>query len=330
MKRLIPIWIKEMVVVFLKEIGIMPFRFVICHAMQNYAQSEKCSKSRVERIYKYIQQTTKAYLWHRYGAIVKKQTEVYNPGKKQNDAPIWIFWWQGEDHAPQIIQCCIASVRQHAGSHPVRVIDAANYAEYVKVPEHLVDGLKKQRISLTHFSDYYRMKLLAERGGLWLDASVFIQRDFSEDIFERSLFTVRNPGNDFTNISNWEWTVGVIGGWKGNSLFIATAELLDTYWRDHDCLIDYFVFDHMIRMIVDSSAEVKNAITEVPVNNQGFYDLQTYAEEAMEEYSHVLEANESTWMRRITWKKNYKMMTNEGKKTVYMQWLEMNHQRMGE
>ena len=36
---------------------------------------------------------------------------------------IWMYWKQGEKNAPDIVRRCIASVRRHAGSYRVIVLD---------------------------------------------------------------------------------------------------------------------------------------------------------------------------------------------------------------
>lgn len=177
-------------------------------------------------------------------------------------------------------------------------------------------------MSITHFSDYYRMLLLATHGGLWLDASVYVNQPIPEDVFARPIYTIRNPGEDKINISGWEWTISTLGGWRGNSLFQVMETLLSAYWKDHDQVVDYYNTDYLVRLVYDTCPEIRAMIQEVPVNNRGFYDLQNCSRLALEDPAWQLGRDKDTWLWKISWKADYAASTEDGKQTVCGWWEE--------
>lgn len=89
------------------------------------------------------------------------------------EGKIWMCWWQGEENAPEIVRACIDSVRRNAGGHEVVVITDENLSEYVDIPEWVLEKVRAGVMSRTNLSDLLRLSLLAEHGGMWLDATFF-------------------------------------------------------------------------------------------------------------------------------------------------------------
>ncbi len=274
-----------------------------------------------EKAYAIAKKKTYKYLETHYKELALKLTQKPYLGKKVNNAPIWVLWWQGEQTAPDIIKHCISSIKKNSGGHPVMIVDSTNYKEYVDIPEHMAEKFAKGIISVTHFSDYYRMALLERHGGLWLDSSIFVKQKIEDYCFVHPLFTVRNPGKDEMNISNWEWTVSAIGGWKGNTLFYAVCKLLETYWKNYNATVDYFVFDYMIKLLYENCEFLKKIIREIPENNSHFYYLQDNADLPFSEEANNTEVKSDTIFYKISWKGKYLLKTPEGKETVYSRWL---------
>ena len=140
-------------------------------------------------LHKLVQQ----YLGRKYGYVFDAYNTNTNDKEtciKEND-PIWIFWWQGIEGMPDIIYKCIESIKRNAGKHPVILLDKDNCMNYVEMPDYILEKLKTQRISITHFSDALRFQLLYSNGGIWVDASLFAVGDFTKDI-KGSFYTIRH------------------------------------------------------------------------------------------------------------------------------------------
>ena len=229
---MIPLKYKSPIKTLLQEAGRLPFSLVLCHMRRNYAAYASVSEAKKRTITAATHQKVYHYLAGRYSNLAQEDN-CSDTVEQPDNSPIWMFWWQGESQAPEIVKKCIRATRKHSGHHPVYVIDEKNYRQFIDVPSYIEKKYCNGIISLTHFSDYYRMALLERHGGLWIDASVFAADELPKSIWSRPLFTVRNPGNDEDNISNWEWMVGVIGGRKGHPLFTSAAQMLAAYLTEY-------------------------------------------------------------------------------------------------
>ena len=61
----------------------------------------------------------------------KENKELEFKNKNVSKEPIWVMWWQGEENAPEIVKCCINSIRKNANNHEVIIISEKNLKNYV-------------------------------------------------------------------------------------------------------------------------------------------------------------------------------------------------------
>ena len=320
MKKWIPVWIKSPIVLFFQQIGRLPLRIIWQNMRWSFTQNRSCSDAVKEKVHLQLQQTVCEYLLQKYGSCMDEICAAGSVGCPAENSPIWVFWWQGEQNAPEIIKSCIMNIRKNGGDHPVRIVDSENYLRYVAIPDHILKKVQQKRISVTHLSDYLRMKLLAKHGGLWIDATVFVQKPIDGALFKAPIWTVRNPGDDAMNISNWEWSINFIGGWKGNLLFCTVAEVLDRYWKEHDLVAAYFMTDCLIRIIYDRHGEVRSMIASVPPSNGHYYYFQESFNTALDIAEYEEELAGETWLYKVSWKGKYQDQLSDGSETVYSQW----------
>ena len=154
---------------------------------------------------------------------------------------IWCCWLQGVEQAPAVVKKCIRSFSKF--EKKIHVITAENYAEYVSLPDCIVRKWEEGIISNTHFSDLLRIALLAERGGLWIDATVFCSdtREITEilngtDLFAYS-FAMRVDPTKHILFDSW-----FLYAAKKNPIIEETRQMLWSYWENEDCLMHYFLF----------------------------------------------------------------------------------------
>ena len=196
-------------------------------------------------------------------------TSVKGNGK---DAPIWFFWLQGEDQLPPIPKLCLQSIRKHANGHEVIVLTAENYKEYVSIPDALIEMYRSGRIKAAHFADILRVNLLAQQGGLWLDATMLVTEDLPQDIFEMPFFSVKTKSRRYF-VSQCRWAVFCLGAQKGNPLFVQLASLFEQYLMSTDLFVDYFLFDNFIDMLYQRYPLIKAQIDNLPMNNPQVHDM---------------------------------------------------------
>lgn len=153
------------------------------------------------------------YLEKNYADIIAKYKE-----KKQSDealtddCPIWICWLQGEEQMPSICKKCLESVKNHAGKHPVIVVTWDNMKEYVSIPPYILQKVGKD-VSYTHFSDILRSNLLANKGGMWIDSTVYISQDFPQWNYPFYSLKQDFPGQK-KYVTQFKWTTFFMGGYK--------------------------------------------------------------------------------------------------------------------
>lgn len=171
-------------------------------------------------------------------------------------AKIWVCWWQGLDNAPAIVRTCVASIQKAAGRHEVVVLDETNYRRYADLPEWIVERYKKGRISRTQFSDVLRLTLLAQYGGIWVDATVFCSDSLPDDAFDREIFTVSRPDCDHMSVSAGRFSIFCMGcNYENRRIFASIRDTSYLYWRTNGLLIDYLTNDYLIVLLQQLDAE---------------------------------------------------------------------------
>ena len=196
-------------------------------------------------------------------------------------ATIWFCWLQGIEQASPIVHACFNSLKKHITDRDIIVIDNANWREYVELPGYIVEKWEKGRIPAAMFSDLLRVELLIKYGGTWIDSTVLctgvndeqgsLREKSKENLTENlsnskldtdsKLSTLNSQLKHFMNaplfvfqytkegsvpvsISNW-----FITACRNNEVLRVLREMLYTYWRDYDCVLDYYIFHLFFAMI---------------------------------------------------------------------------------
>ena len=161
---------------------------------------------------------------------------------------IWFCWMQGMHSAPDIVKACYSSLTGLEG-YTLRVIDDKNWREYVTLPDFIVRMWEKGQIPPAHFSDLLRLELLIRYGGTWMDATILYTGKFSDSLefleADLFMFQYRRPGSaEWGGIGNW-----FISACQNNRVLIVLQEMLYAYWRDYDCVLDYYIFHLFFSML---------------------------------------------------------------------------------
>ena len=183
---------------------------------------------------------------------------------------IWFCWLQGMENAPELVKVCYHSLMglQLMG-YEVKVVDGRNWREYVELPDDIVKKVEKGIIPMAHFTDLLRLELLIKYGGTWVDSTVLCtgfnglrsssgSRALSglrvEEYLEADLFLfqqLRKGETRFLGISNW-----FISSCTDNWVLKILRDILYQYWRDYDCVVDYYMFHLFFSMIMEKHPEV--------------------------------------------------------------------------
>jgi len=137
---------------------------------------------------------------------------------------VWMYWRQGRDSLPFLVQACLESWRLRNPTWDIRLIDDQELARLIDL-----EGFDQRAdISLQALSDIIRVRLLQRHGGIWVDATLFCVKPLDEWLSEMTQ-------DDFFVFSS-KRTDRVMTTWfiaaNAQSEFLAHwAEEIYQYWR---------------------------------------------------------------------------------------------------
>ena len=230
-------------------------------------------------------------------------------------APIWFFWLQGEENLPLIPQLCLQSIRKHANGHEVIVLTADNYHEYVTIPDTLLDLYHSGKMKAAHFADILRINLLAQQGGLWLDATMLVTEDLPQEIFEMPFFSTKTPNRGYF-VSQCRWAVFCLGAKKGNPLFVQLASLFEQYLTTTDLFVDYFLFDNFIDMLYKRYPMIREQIDALPMNNPRVHDMAPMLCDKISDEA-LAELTKDTYLFKLSYKLFEPTVLESDKENLY-------------
>lgn len=262
------------------------------------------------------------YLQNMLKSSVHKYEKCEDEGRKVDNAPIWICWWDGEKNTPMLVKQCIKSVEKNAGKHPVYLLSKENYSDYIDVPDYILHKLEGKRMGLAHFTDYLRVSLLKQYGGLWLDATIFCSKEIMSEYFEYPFFTCKSEIKKGCYLSDFQWTTFCLGGWENHVFYQFMKEALEVYWREETTAIDYLFFDDLIYIAKENIPSIWKALKNVPINNIHRDDLQAAMNARLpaQEFWDVIK--EDTCLYKLSWREPYSKKSADGKMSVYGYFLE--------
>lgn len=175
--------------------------------------------------------------------------------KKKNSDTVWICWLQGMEHAPELVQTCLKSVKEQLPDKKIILLNKENIFDYIELPDYIIEKWKKGIIGPAHFSDLVRLEILIKYGGYWIDSTVLCTDNtlFShienEPLFMFSFYYFGfNP--EIMELNNW-----FIYSCTNNNILCLIRKFLLEYWKDHNRVKDYFVFQIMSTLAIDYYAE---------------------------------------------------------------------------
>lgn len=257
------------------------------------------------------------YLEAKLASCIEEYANQSDAGEVVENAPIWVCWWTGEETAPPLVQQCIKSIRANAGVHPVHLICQENVDKYLNIPTHIMDRVRDKEMCLANFSDYLRFSLLAEYGGLWLDATIFCSGPIPEMCFQTPVFTCKSSAVNSRYISDYRWTSFCFGGQRGNVLFRFFKEAFAAYWSVECRAIDYLLVDYLIDIAYRRISAVRQWLDDVPVNNIHRDDLQAAMNAALpaELFEQIIKPD--TCFYKLSWRERYSDIASNGEQSVY-------------
>lgn len=250
--------------------------FVVAKALERLPGKELSDKFNMYR-HKKIRQQLTPVLDEAYKTFTR-----YNEHKINNT--IWVFWWQGENSMPKIVQKCYRSIQQHQGNKNIVLITQDNVKQYTDIPDFIYKKMNEGKITLTHFSDILRANLIKNNGGLWMDATLYLTSSLENIDLSKLYYCSGYPADTF-NVSFGRWTGFYMGGPSGLDLYSFMDRLYQVYWQDYEEIVDYFFIDYGLDYAWKKDLSSFRSLEEsYRQNNPHLFDLQgllndTYSEQ---------------------------------------------------
>lgn len=199
----------------------------------------------------YYRQVQK-WLKKKYLAYSQKDPEGLEFGTITSKNPIWIYWKQGIENAPEIVQVCLNSIKRYSKSDVFLITDK-NLDEYVHFPDYIQKKIIKNEISAAAFSDLLRFTLLEHFGGTWIDSTVLLTDEIPFYYTQCDLFMLRDSTGPIYNAASL--SVWFLHSQPGNEIIRETRNITYEYWKTHNTVIEYLLPYVIITMVSENHSE---------------------------------------------------------------------------
>jgi hypothetical protein len=207
---------------------------------------------------------------------------------------IFVYWAQGWDAAPPVVRRCH---EQLLATHPAGEIvglDEASVADWIEVSPHIRSTLASNR---TELSNVIRLQLLAEHGGVWLDATCYPTGNILDALAGPAssgffMFTRRTA-----RPSNW-----MIAASPHNYLVEMLLAGHLAFWQEFSRPSHYFMFHHMFESLYLLDDEFRRVWNQVPLVSAGpphFFQRSMRREYDAARYQELLQAS---FVHKLTYK----------------------------
>lgn len=251
----------------LREFG---FIFTIKYC---YFKIIKNNKKLIDIIYKYLENILQP-------TIEKYVKESDYENSKGTSLNIWVCWWQGEKSMPEFCKMCYENLLLCTPKeYKIHLVTEKNYKDYVMIPEYIITKVEQGKISFTLFSDILREALLAQNGGIWIDSSVWVTKNYTNLIdLEKDFWSIKLEHIYDNNvlgqlISECKWSGFILGGKKDSIVYEYLFDSMKAYFERFDYPIDYFLQNVILRIGYDNIPKIKELIDAVDYSNPNLYTL---------------------------------------------------------
>lgn len=221
---------------------------------------------------KYPLPSIKRYTMYTDFIIGKYKTLLINTNREiaplHENLKVYTFWYQKIDNAPQIVKDCLAINKEILNKKNIEfvILDKNNLKDFIELPEFIYTLVEQNYVDLIQLSNFVRLKVLLEYGGLWVDATVLLPENFSFDEFKDQTTSSLNLNDkNFTYSKNNLTVVNpVIASYiafnKGNSEWKCIYDTLVEYYKEYKKEFNYYIIDIIITayLILNQGSQINN------------------------------------------------------------------------
>ena len=235
----------------------------------------------------------KILYYHQAKAFLEPYVEKYSQidpvglefGSCKIENPVWVYWKQGLEMAPNRVKACIRSHQKYEKSNLILLTDA-NLEDFVRMPNYILELVGNGNMSSAAFSDLVRYSLLEHYGGTWIDSTVFLSAPIPKYVKNSSFFAFRDT---FGLIDNPAW----ISSWfihctKSNDCMRQIRNVMFAYWTKQKYVIEYLSCYIIMTIVLYKNKQLET----MPYANSDYSHLLFNALDAPfdeEKYEHITE-----------------------------------------
>lgn len=214
------------------------------------------------------------FLEEEYRTTIEKYKNYKNTSNTIGNT-VWTMWWQGFDdpNIPPVVAKCHETLKKIQGIELIS-LSRSNIEDYFHFSAPVRKAFNDGRIKVQLLSDIIRNQLLSERGGFWVDATIFvIDPNFFKDHFSDRYFTTKMPSASTSHFSKGLWSGWLQAGARGNIINTFINELFELYLEKYQTNFDYFLIDYFTMLGYENIDSIKKLIDSIPIENQTPYLL---------------------------------------------------------
>lgn len=174
---------------------------------------------------------------------------------------IFTLWLQGEDQMPPVVRACLDSIRKQSRAELV-VLDGQSVFDWITLPDRIVRLWRTGRMRAAHFTDICRVELLYRHGGVWMDATDYLDAPLPEWLWEADFFVYQ--GGDTLRGAYGGIQNCFIRGAKDAYLLKVWREIILSYWEEEDSPLDYFVHQLLFCAALDANPRASALYAQIP------------------------------------------------------------------
>lgn len=175
----------------------------------------------------------------------------------QIENPVWLYWEQGMDNAPDIVKACYRSIQKYACG-TIEVVTGNNINNYIKMPDYVEQKRKSGNLTIAHYTDLLRYALLEHYGGTWIDATVFLTEEVPSEVRNCDFFALHNSMGLIENPALYP--VWFIHAKKGNILVRKIRNVEFAYWQHENHVKEYLISNLIMTNIIHKNPKEEKKI----------------------------------------------------------------------
>ena len=213
-------------------------------------------------------------------------------GSEEFPKIIWTMWQQGEAQMPETVKATVKTIKEFAerSGCEFHLLTDKNLEHFVNIPKDITEKYKKKELSAAHYSDIIRFSILYQYGGIWMDATLFVSRYATVEMFEGEFFSLNHPPLNTNKmertICDYKWSGFFLAGQKGKKHFKHIRDLYIYYVRKYPIFIHYLMMDYFILSEYTSNPEFRILVDKLPVleTAERLWFLRNHANDPFEKH----------------------------------------------